>query len=197
MILPTFLFLTFYSSSVFSNAETELARVKVRSEEERHAMERKVHLMVEVSAHLSLANTIYTYISLVNLFTRRQRGDSMRPRAWGTRCRYSSTVHMYSDSTVNRLRTGRQGRREGSQGEADGLPQQLRGGRQQELANLERDDNSVTQWWVARHCQELLGDRETVSGRGGKIKIIVNQSQIAIYFQYFQLKFVPWPSISG
>ena len=103
MILPTFLFLTFYSSSVFSNAETELARVKVRSEEERHAMERKVHLMVEVSAHLSLANTIYTYISLVNLFTRRQRGDSMRPRAWGTRCRYSSTVHMYSDSTVNRL----------------------------------------------------------------------------------------------
>ena len=81
MILPTFLFLSFYSSSVFSNAETELARVKVRSEEERHAMERKVHLMVEVSAHLSLANTIYTYISLVNLFTRRQRGDSMRPRA--------------------------------------------------------------------------------------------------------------------
>lgn len=30
-----------------SNAETELARVKVRSEEERHSMERKVHLMVE------------------------------------------------------------------------------------------------------------------------------------------------------
>merc|ERR1719223_1274498 len=30
-----------------SNAETELARVKVRSEEERHVMERKVHLMVE------------------------------------------------------------------------------------------------------------------------------------------------------
>ena len=35
-----------------------MARVKVRSEEERHAMERKVHLMVEVSNHLSLVTII-------------------------------------------------------------------------------------------------------------------------------------------
>ena len=41
---------------------------------------------------------------------------------------------------------GSQGRGEGRQGEADRLPQQLRGGRQQDLANLERDNNPVTQW---------------------------------------------------
>ena len=41
---PILFFFTIFSCS---NAETELARVKVRSEEERHSMERKVHLMVE------------------------------------------------------------------------------------------------------------------------------------------------------
>ena len=44
--MTTFLFCFTHFPSC-SNAETELARVKVRSEEERHSMERKVHLMVE------------------------------------------------------------------------------------------------------------------------------------------------------